>query len=592
MVRLTEKQLQEKVQWVHNYKKAKNPADGSTLDANANVTSKNIVTLGAEINKDINIQINRALIKDQIKTLFGEELSNEYIEDLESHLIYTQDETSLNPYCVSISMYPFLLEGMTCFGDENASGAPTHLRSFCGSYVNMVQHVAGNFAGAVATIEFLLYFDYFARKDFGDDYLNIHNDTVNQELQGVIYLLNQESVARGGQALFVNLSTFDKYFFDGIFGDFIFPDLTKPNWETLNKLQLFWHKWFRKERTKKLLTFPIVTHCAIANAEGTDWKDLESAEFISEELSKGGEFFIYTSKTADSLSSCCRLKNMIQENTFSYSLGAGGLATGSKNVITLNVNRMTQTGVKLEDIIDRIQKYQIAFNEHFKEFQRHGLLPVYDSGMITLDQQYLTIGLNGILESAEFLGYEISNNVEYKAYLKNLLGRIKQMNKDAKEKYGVLMNSEVTPAENLGVKNAKWDKKDGLKVNRDCYNSYFYRVEDDVSLLDKLELHGGEILDNLDGGSAVHFNNSERLTTPQYRQILKSLITTGSNYFCENVMKTCCNSCGKITANTLKECPHCGSDNVDYATRIIGYLKKIHNFAEARQQEASKRNYA
>lgn len=591
MVRLSKAQLKKKIDWIRNYEKAGNPADGSSMDSNANVTQKTAVTLQAEINKDINIQINRELIRERIESLFGEELADQYIEDLESHLIYTHDETSLLPYCVSVSMYPFLLEGMTVFGNENASKAPTHLRSFCGSYVNLVQFLAFNFAGAVATTEFLMYFDYFARKDFGDNYLETHRNVVAQELQGIVYLLNQDTSARGGQSAFTNISTFDKYFFDGIFGEFLFPDLSKPKWETLNKLQEYWHQWFRNERTKKLLTFPVVTHCAITTEDKTDWKDQASKDFIAKEMSLGGEFFIYTSNSADSLASCCRLKNEISENDFSYSLGAGGVATGSKNVITINVNRMTQTGVALEDIVGRVHKYQVAFNKHFEDWQAKGMLPVYDSGMISLDKQFSTIGVNGVLESAEFLGYEISDNQEYKNYLKNFLGDIKKLNKIASKEYNCKFNTEFVPAENLGVKNANWDRKDKLIVPRDCYNSYMYIVEDELPLVDKLNLHGGEILDNLDGGSAVHWNSDERKTKDQYSQVLKSLIITGSNYFCENVKKTCCNECGHITANTYDSCPECGSTNIDYATRVIGYLKRIKNFSKDRVLEEDRRVY-
>lgn len=592
MIRLLDEQIQDKISFIRKYEEANNPADGSTMDANANVTQKTAVTLSAELNKDINVQINRELIRERIEELFGKDLADKYLEDLESHLIYTHDETSLLPYCVSVSMYPFLLEGMMCFGGENASDAPTHLRSFCGSYVNLVQYLAFNFAGAVATTEFLMYFDYFARQDFGDNYLETHTDVISQELQGVVYLLNQDTSARGGQSAFTNISTFDKYFFDGIFGEFLFPDMSKPNWETLDRLQRFWHKWFREERTKKLLTFPVVTHCAIANDDLTDWKDTSSADFIAEEMSKGGEFFIYTSATADSLASCCRLKNEVSENDFSYSLGAGGVATGSKNVITINVNRATQTGHNILDVVDRVHKYQLAFDKHFKAWQEQGMLPVYDSGMISLDKQFLTIGINGVVESAEFLGYEISDNEDYKNYLADLLGSIKKSNSKASKDYGVKYNTEFVPAENLGVKNADWDRKDGLFVPRDCYNSYMYLVEEDLPLIDKLHLHGGKILENLDGGSAVHWNNKERLSKEQYRQVLKSLIITGSNYFCENVKKTCCNTCKTITANTYEVCPKCGSENVDYAERIIGYLKKIKNYSVHRRAENSRRCHA
>lgn len=287
----------------------------------------------------------------------------------------------------------------------------------------------------------------------------------------------------------------------------------------------------------------------------------------------------------------CRLRNEVSDNQFSYSLGAGGVATGSKNVITINVNRMYQTGVNLEDIIDRVHKYQVAFNNHFKSDYEAGLLPVFNSGMISLEDQFLTIGVNGVVEGAEFLGYNIDNNQYYREFLSTFLGKIKELNKEATAKYGCKFNTEFVPAENLGVKNADWDRKDGLFVPRDCYNSYMYIVEENMNILDKMDIHGGEILNNLDGGSAIHWNLDEHLTEDQYGKILDALVIKGSNYFCVNVKKTCCNDCSSITAETSKTCPKCGSENVDYATRVIGYLKKVKNFAQARRTEEGDRFY-
>jgi ribonucleoside-triphosphate reductase len=411
-------------------------------------------------------------------------------------------------------------------------------------------------------------------------------------MQGVIYALNQPAAARGFQSVFFNISTYDKYFFDGIFGTFVFPDMTKPSWESLDKLQREFHKWFRDERTKQLLTFPVVTHAAIASEDGKTWKDQSSRDFIANELAEGGEFFIYTSDTADSLASCCRLKNKITDNEFSYSLGAGGVATGSKNVITINMNRLVQEGHELEDVIDRVQKYQIAFHQHFEKWVNMGLLPAFSAGFITLDKQYLTLGVNGLVEAAEYLGHEITNNDLYKRFLQDTLNTFKVMNKEAKHKYGLMFNTEMVPAENLGVKNAKWDKADGLKVKRDCYNSYFYIVEGDDNWLDRMVLHGSEIVGYLDGGSAYHMNSTSRLSLNQYKILTDTIIRTGCNYFCINVMKTVCEDCNNISVNTEDACPECGSTNISYATRVIGYLKKIRNFSKDRQIEADDRTYS
>jgi len=588
MVKLTDDQVNAKILFMNQYMGALNAATGSTLDSNANFSVKNIATLSSEMFKDFTIQINRKLIQQRIEKRFTKKLAKQYIRDIEDKYIYVHDESSLNVYCVAISMYPFLENGLKGLGGE--SGAPKHLESFCGSFGNLIFAISSQFAGAVATPEMLLCFDHFARQDFGDNYLETHADHIAQKLQHIVYVLNQPAAARGFQSVFFNLSTFDKYFFDGLFSNFVFPNGDKPKWETLNKLQKFFHTWFRKEREKALLTFPVVTHSFLTDEK--DVLDKEWKEFIADEMSKGGEFFIYTSQSVDSLSSCCRLRSTLDLKEFSYSMGGGGVMTGSKNVITINVNRVTQEGVDFDALLERIYKYQIAFNDLFTDYFEKGMLSVYTSKFIDLKKQYLTIGVNGVVEAAEFLGYEISNNEKYKDWLKSFLSNIKNKNKSASEKYGEKFNTEFVPGENLGVKNAKWDKADGLVVKRDTYNSYMYIVEDETtSLFDKMEIHGGDILHNLDGGSALHFNNNERLTKIQYLKIIEALVKTGCEYFCENVPKTICKSCGYIFANNRDSCVKCGSNDIEKATRIIGYLKKITDFSMDRQTEASKRHY-
>ena len=456
MIRLTQKQVDQKINFISNYINANNAADGSKIDANANVSSKNIATMEAELNKDINVQVNRQLVKNKIEQLFNKELANEYVRQIEAHEIYVHDETSLKPYCTSISMYPFLFDGLTKLGGE--SKAPQHLESYCGEFVNLVFAVSSQFAGALATVEFLLYFDYFARKDFGNNYLNTNTKTVSNHLQHAVYAINQPAAARGYQSVFWNISLYDEKYFDSLFGEFVFPDMTKPQWESLKELQQFFMKWFNKEREKAVLTFPVVT-AAMLVKEGKP-VDTEFANMCATELSEGNSFFIYQSESADSLASCCRLRNEISDNTFSYSLGAGGVSTGSINVITLNMNRLIQQGKDLKTEINKIQKYQIAYRKLIEEYKNAGMLPVYDAGFISLDKQFLTIGINGMVEAAESQGIKAENTPIYKDFVAKQLKIIFEANKEAKVTYGYMFNTEFVPAENLGVKNAKWDKED------------------------------------------------------------------------------------------------------------------------------------
>ncbi len=588
MLKLTSEQTQEKINFIEKYIEANNAASGSQFDSNANVSFKNIATLEAELNKDINIQVNRRLVYLKIKSLFGQELAEEYVRQIQDHEIYVHDETSLKPYCASISMYPFLLNGIRDLGGE--SHAPEHLESFCGSFINLIFAVSAQFAGAIATVEFLLYFDHFARKDYGTDYLKTHSRIIDNHLQHIVYSINQPAAARGYQSVFWNISIYDEKYFDSLFGEFVFPDFDKPKYESIKTLQKYFMKWFNQERKKSVLTFPVITAAMLVDQSGPC--DEEFADNCSQDLAEGNSFFIYQSTSADSLASCCRLRNEISDNTFSYSLGAGGVSTGSINVITLNMNRLVQDKRNLKTEVQKIHKYQIAYRKIMEEFHSKGMLPVYQAGYISLNKQFLTIGINGMVEAAESQGIKPDNNESYINFVSSLLKVIYDENLKAKKETGYMFNTEFVPAENLGVKNASWDLKDGYQVNRDCYNSYFYVVEDEeTNVIDKFILHGNKINQYLDGGSALHLNLDEILTKEGFLSILKLSAQTGCNYFCTNVKITICNQCEHIDKRTLKNCSKCGSLDIDYGTRIIGYLKRVSSFSNPRQKEQALRFY-
>lgn len=591
MLDLNETVLKDIDNFIHNYAKAKNAADGSEIDANANVTTKNIATLEYEMYKSYTAQFNKFILKNKINELFGENLGDEFIRQINEHEIYLHDASSIKNYCASITMYPFLQYGMTRLGGD--SEPPKHLSSFAGSFINLIGGITSHLCGAVGTVEFLMYFDYFSRKDYGDAYLETNKKDIDQYLQQIVYSLNQPTAIRGYQSPFWNISLFDKEYFNAIFGEFVFPDddFTKPDYDRLHKLQVYFMSWFNNERTKKLLTFPVITAAALT--KNGKVKDRKFANFMADQMANGNSFFVYLSDNPDSLSSCCRLRSEVTSNVFSNSLGAGGIATGSMNVITLNFNRMIQKGNDLKTQVEKIQKYQVAYHAIAMErINDMKLYPIYDEGFIDHNKQYLTIGLNGMVEAAEYLGYNISYNESYVNWLADNLKTIYDINKEGRKKYNIMFNVEFVPAENLGVKNAKWDKQDGIISNRNCYNSYFYRVEDDdISPTDKILLHGKEVVQYLDGGSALHLNLSEYLSKEAYIKLYDACAKAGCNYFTTNVKITICNKCGYINKNTENHCVKCGSNNVDYATRIIGYLKRISSFSTDRQEEAKKRSY-
>ncbi len=599
-----------KLQFLSDYCESVNAATGSKYDANANVEHKNIATLIGELPKSNFIRLNRRLLTDRIKKMYGKELADEYIDKLTHHFIYKNDETSLANYCASITMYPWLIGGTVSIGGN--STAPTNLKSFAGGFINMVFMVSSMLSGACATPEFLMYMNYFIGKEYGKDYykradeqadMSLKKRTIDKVItdyfEQIVYSLNQPTGARNYQAVFWNVAYYDKYYFQSIFGEFYFPDGSKPDWEGLSWLQKRFMKWFNRERTKTLLTFPVETMALLTDENGEP-KDAEWGDFTAEMYAEGHSFFTYMSDNADSLSSCCRLRNEITDNGFSYTLGAGGVSTGSKSVLTINLNRCIQTAVnekkdyleELGKVIDLCHKVQLAYNENLKELQEHGMLPLFDAGYINIGRQYLTIGINGLVEAAEFMGLKITPNEDYKKFVQGILGLIEKYNKQYRTK-DVMFNCEMIPAENVGVKHAKWDREDGYFVPRDCYNSYFYVVEDDsLSIIDKFKLHGAPYIEHLTGGSALHMNLEEHLSKQQYAQLLKVAAQEGCNYFTFNIPNTVCNDCGHIDKRYLHECPKCGSKNIDYMTRIIGYLKRVSNFSQPRQEEAARRFYA
>lgn len=604
-----DRETMEKLMFLSEYCQASNAATGSKYDANANVEHKNIATLIGELPKSGFIRLNRRLLTDRIKKMYGKELSDKYIDLLTHHFIYKNDETSLANYCASITMYPWLIGGTTSIGGN--STAPTNLKSFCGGFVNMVFMVSSMLSGACATPEFLMYLNYFVGLEYGKDYwkhsdkvvdLSVKQRTIDKIItdcfEQIVYSINQPTGARNYQAVFWNIAYYDKPYFESLFGEFYFPDGSKPDWDGLSWLQKRFMKWFNKERTKTVLTFPVETMALLS--DGKDVIDEEWGDFTAEMYSEGHSFFTYMSDNADSLSSCCRLRNEIQDNGFSYTLGAGGVSTGSKSVLTINLNRCIQYAVNnkldykeyLAKIVDLVHKVQMAYNENLKEFQKHGMLPLFDAGYINMGRQYLTIGVNGLVEAAEFLGLKITDNPEYLKFVQGVLGIVEEYNKKYRTK-DVMFNCEMIPAENVGVKHAKWDREDGYFVPRDCYNSYFYVVEDDsLNIIDKFKMHGAPYIEHLTGGSALHMNLDEHLSKAQYRQLLRVAAKEGCNYFTFNIPNTICNDCGHIDKRFLKECPHCHSKNVDYMTRIIGYLKRVSNFSAPRQAEAQRRYYA
>lgn len=621
------KYIQENIDYMLEYINSnENAATSSATDANANVTLKNVANLESETPKEKNRLIQRAWMKKALSELYPE-LTKQYEEDLNNHIIYAHDEAStptIKNYCEAVSLYPLMLSGTSTL-DGTGTKPPQHLSTFAGQICNLLFLLSSQCKGAVAFGEFFNFFDYYAAKDFGKDYhknSDLYADSefvknrktigqkIDQTFQQIVYYWNQPASNRGSQSPFSNISYYDKNYWKSLFGDFYFPDGTQPVWERVDWLQKRFMKWFNSERERTLLTFPVETLALLT--DGKDVIDQDYKNFAAEMWSKGHSFFMYLSDNPDSLASCCRLRNKIQENTFSFTNGLTGVQTGSCNVITLNLNRIIQDWVKsiggkiptvgnqydslkfyLTEIVERVQKYHIAFKTNLYMFEKAGQLTASTAGYISMKKLYSTIGLNGINEAAMFLGIDVSYNKEYKDFCRLITGTISELNKkNSTPEYQ--FNQEFVPAEGLGSKNFNWDKQDGYWIPNDgrvLYNSYFYDAHDNTSVLDKMKMHGKEFTELLDGGVGCHINLDSHLTKEQYLYLINFAIKNGTSYFTFNIPNTECDDCGFISKQRLTKCPKCGSEHLTWWTRVIGFLRPTKAFDKFRKIEESQRTY-
>jgi ribonucleoside-triphosphate reductase len=528
---------------------------------------------------------------------------------------------------MAVSLYPLMLEGVGNI-DGVTPSEPNDLQSFSGQITNLIFLLSSQCKGAVAVGSYFIALNYYIIKEFGPDWYNkldcvctsehsliqrTVRDSIFKAFKQFVWGINQPAGNRSYQSPFTNISYYDKTYFESLFGEFYYPDGTKPEWEAVDSLQRLFMNWFNDVRLKQVLTFPVETFAMVHN--GKDIVDSNYKDLCAEMYSKGHSFFTYISDSADSLASCCRLRNEMSENTFSPTSGLTGVKTGSCNVITLNMNRIVQDWFRsiggvypmdkldtefrqyLVNILKRVYKYHIAYKTMLYEWEARGMYASSNGGYINIKDLFSTIGINGLNEAAEFLKIKVSNNPEYIFFLQLILGTIKEQNKlhsihDKKRPF--LFNSEVVPAEGLGVKNYQWDLADNYWVpeDRNLYNSYFYNAHDDTSVLDKFILHGRQTYQYTDGGSAAHINLNEHLSKEQYLKLIDFAIQEGTSYFTFNIPNSKCEDCKHIVKAPITECPKCGSKDVTWYTRIIGYLRPISSFSKDRQIEAAKRTYS
>lgn len=617
-----------------------NAASLSETDPNANQALKNVATLEGEVYKTQNRNAQRKRMKDKLKTLFPE-VADQYKKDLEESIIYAHDEAStpaLKYYCQAVSLYPLMSKGVGNI-DGVTPSAPNDLQSFGGQVTNLVFLLSAQCKGAVALGEYQLALVYYTRMEYGKDWLDHVDEQINtiglkkktirteirKCIKQFIYGICQPASNRNNNSPFTNISIYDRTYYEALFKDFYYPDGTQCTWEEVDYVQRLILELRRELNLIKPLTFPVTT-IAMVN-DGNDIIDKEYKHLCAEEWAKGSSHFCYNSNNPSSLASCCRVLNEITENTFSSVNGLQGIMTGSCNVITVNLNRIIQRFIRekhadligengivnghilteeeqnefrayFSEILERVYKYHIAYKTMLYEQEDKKMFASSNGGYIYIRKLYSTVGLIGYQESAMFMGLDISKNDDYINFLNLLLSTVKEQNKvhsihDKKRPF--LFNSEAIPGENLAVKFYQKDKKDGYYVpkDRNLFASYFFNPWDDkISVLDKMYLHGECTSKSTDGGQACHINLMEDLSVEQYEKLIDYSTKEKTTYWTINRPISTCPDCGYVHNGPLDVCPKCGCKEMDWWTRIIGYLRPLSSFSKERFKEAKRRVYS
>lgn len=316
--------IKERIDYMNQYSlSTDNAASSSETDANANVTVKNVANLEGEVYKVTNRIIQRQRMKDELNLLFPE-IAKQYEADLNHHIVYTHDEAStpvLKQYCMAVSLYPLMTEGVGNI-DGVTPSEPNDLQSFSGQITNLIFLLSAQCKGAVAVGEYFIALNYYVVKEFGSkwyDKLDCEattphclirrnvKDHILKAFKQFVWGVNQPAGNRSYQSPFTNISYYDKTYFESLFGEFYYPDGTKPEWKAIDTLQRMFMKWFNQVRLKQVLTFPVETFAMVH--DNKDIVDKEYKELCAEMYAEGHSFFTYISDSADSLASCCFSKD-------------------------------------------------------------------------------------------------------------------------------------------------------------------------------------------------------------------------------------------------------------------------------------------
>ena len=548
-----------------------------SVDPNANVAQRSIASVMQEVSKPFMKDYCLSKLYSYAASLGRPEIEKKiregelYVSD--SHMLYA-------PYCWNFSASHLMAFGLP-FIPRIPSKPAAHADSFVQHAVQLLMYASNHQSGAAALTSFFVALDWFVRRD------GLSDGEIKQLFQIFTYSVNQP-VRFSAQSPYVNLSVFDRYYLHGLYGHFTNPDGSRADEGSVQKLQRMYVEWFTDEveKTGFVFTFPVITACLLLD-EGGNVMDEEFLRWLSSVNSKYGMINIYMSKNADSLSSCCRLRNDLG---YVNSFGSGGDGVGSVGVCTINLPHVALIAGDESKFFDRL-KEDVSDAQACVEFRRNwvksnidkGLLPLYDHGFMTLSRQYCTVGIVGAWEAARFLGIR-----DYFSFARRVLETINAMNEKRKKETGFPYNVEQVPAENMAVYMAQRDRELGLQDRYEIYSNQWIPLSAEVDVMERI--HTAGLLDGLaTGGAILHVTTEGSVSPETHSSIVKLCARQGVVYFALNYVLSKCLSCEGITAGEPVLCPTCGGARFDRFTRVVGFITPVKNWKKERRDEFGKR---
>lgn len=583
----------------------KNVAD-VTIDANANAASKDIASFRTEKGKSIDKVIAANKIFYEIKKKYGLKTAKEWLETEYTGGFYLHDfpSTTYVPYCYAYDLSRLATEGLFFLKNYN-SQPPKHLTTFVDDVIEFISFMSNRSSGAVGIPNILVWTYYFWKKDCESGFvINNPDYYIRQSFQKLIYRLNQPFM-RIDQSAFVNVSIFDREYYEALFGGLEFPDGTFAidYTDEFIEHQKIFMEVVSKIRQENMFTFPVLTY-SLLYKDGK-FVDEEFARWCSDHNCKWNDSNFFVSGDVTTLSNCCRLLSDTSKlKGFINSIGGTALSIGSVKVNTINlVHIFYELGEEVSE-----KKYLSLLKKRTTlccktlDRVRHiisrniekGLLPNYCDGGIEMDKQYCTVGILGLYETMEKFGYIETDEFGNKFYTEkgmDFAGKIFDVLNETKDNFTdeYSFNIESVPAEQAAVKlcakdNILFDVHDNF-----IYSNQWIPLTEKCTINEKIRTSA--ILDNkCSGGAIAHINIDNNFpNTDMAWEMLNYIASQGVIYFCYNTkINVCKNHHGFVDADI---CPECGEHACDTYQRVVGFLTPSKSYSKERFKEFSARQW-